>query len=147
MKTNSIFLLLLLSFLTLTSCEDYDDYNEDRPTVVGFVGSETSDSSDPSSLAPGESAEITAFLFASDLSTSQRSFAIELDSAENELTEDNVSFDTQVVFPANERNAEITVTITNNSLTTTPELLVLKLVTDPSYVVGERLRVSASSAE
>ncbi|PKG42212.1 hypothetical protein [Psychroflexus sp. MES1-P1E] len=135
-----VFLLLLTS--PFISCDDYEDFEEDRDTVVGFVGIGGSSNVN---LNPGDSRDKTAEVFVSDVSNSERSFGIEIDTAENEITTDNFTFDAQVVIPANERTAEVTITVTNNSLPEEAQRIVLKVVDSPSYVTGGRATLNSKS--
>jgi|AntRauMFilla1563_2_1112583.scaffolds.fasta_scaffold00037_11 hypothetical protein len=140
MKHISRLIVLLLLTSPFISCDDYEDFEQDRDTAVGFsrvVGSSNVN------LAPGNSREKKAIVFVSDVSNSERSFGIEIDTALNKITTDNFTFDAQVVIPANERTAEITITVTNNSLPEESERIVLKIVDSPNYVTGGRATLNS----
>jgi hypothetical protein len=140
MKHISRLIVLLLLTSPFISCDDYEDFEEDRDTVVGFTGVAGSSNVN---LNPGASREKKADVFVSDVSNSERSFGIEVDTAENEITTDNFTFDSQVVIPANERTAEITITVTNNSLPVESQQIVLKVVNSPTHVSGGRARLNS----
>ncbi|AFU67996.1 hypothetical protein P700755_001024 [Psychroflexus torquis ATCC 700755] len=133
MKHISRLIVLLLLTSPFISCDDYEDFEEDRDTVVGF--SRVLGSSNVN-LDPGDSRDKTAVVFVSDVSNSERSFGIEIDTEENEITTDNFTFDSQVIIPANERTAEITITVTNNSLPIESQRIAIKIVNSPNYVTG-----------
>jgi hypothetical protein len=142
MKHISRLLMFLLITVSFASCDDYEDFEEDRETVVGFsrvVGSPNVN------LAPGASRDKEAVVFVADVSNSERSFGIEIDTALSEITTDNFTFDAQAVIPANEREVRILVTITNNSLPEEQGLIVLKVVDSPNHVSGGRATLRASS--
>lgn len=135
-----VFLLLLTS--PFLSCDDYEDFEEDRDTVVGFSGVGGSSNVN---LNPGASRDKTADVYVSDVSNSERSFGIEIDAEVNEITSDNFTFDSQVVIPANERTGEITLTVTNNSLPVESQIIAIKIVDSPNYVTGENASVKSKT--
>lgn len=105
--------------LVTTSCEKYDDYDTDRPTVVGF----TTKNKNINGIAQGATKSTTVDVYASDAADVDRTFDIVLmeidDPAEFPPTaaENIGEFDQTVTIPANENVGTITVSGKNVSLT------------------------------
>lgn len=126
MKNIKIIITVLAVALFAVSCETYDDYEAERTTVVGF----TSPVGGPNAVVPaGGTLEKQINVFASDLSSSERTFNVVVNSELSEVNSENFSFGS-VVIPANERAAVFTVTFTDVSLS--PDLQPLRLEIDSS---------------
>lgn len=94
-----------------TSCEaTFDDYDTDRTPVVGF----TTKNKNINGIAPGQEKSTTIDVFASDVSSTDRTFEIthiEIDNTDEYPPTDrnNFSYDTTVTIPAGERVGTIEV--------------------------------------
>ena len=122
MKKISIILTLAVLALTTVSCETYDDYNEDRKTVVGF-----NKASDNLNNIP-EGGETTRtfnnVIFVSDVASVDREFNIvvvptilpESEPPSTATNPENYSFESTVTIPANTRKGSITITGIDNSI-------------------------------
>jgi|SRR5690606_11309657 len=118
---NIKYLIFILSVAVMTvSCENYDDFEEDRLPTIGFVKK----NQNINSIAPGTTKSESVQVFISDVSSSDRTFeVIQITIPENEEGEypptgqENVSFDSTVTIPAGERIGLVTVSGTNVTLT------------------------------
>lgn len=114
MKKVNILMIILTIAIVAVSCETYDDYDTDRKTVVGF----TSATKNINNVPEGGTKSTTVDLFVSDLSSADRTFTIVAIPADSLGTApENYTFDSTVLFPANERSASIEVTAIDNSIT------------------------------
>lgn len=111
---------LILTFVAVAmiaiSCETYDDYNADRPTVIGF----TLPTKNINNIPEGGERSTTVDLFVSDVADVDREFNImAIPALEQPATApENYSFDATVTIPANTRTGTITVTGIDNSINT-----------------------------
>ncbi|HLV92810.1 MAG TPA: hypothetical protein VKX34_06780 [Aequorivita sp.] len=117
MKNIKSLILILSIALVAVSCETYDDYDNDRKPVVGF----TVKNKNINNIPAGGSKSTTVDVFASDVSSADRTFSIvvvPIESTEDtpRATEDNYDFDATVTIPADERIGTVTITGENNTL-------------------------------
>src|SRR5690606_2797113 len=114
MKKINILITFLAFAFSISSCETYDDFEQDRDSVVGF----TNVSRNINNIPPGVTKEVEVNVFVSDLSNADRTFNIVsvpaiLDLSaippQVETNPENYSFDQTVTIPANSREGIITV--------------------------------------
>ncbi len=117
--------IITLAFLTIgmVSCDtNYDDYNTDRKTVIGFTGG-----SDNINNIPEGGERTRTFndaLFISDIADVDREFKIvviptilpEADPPSTATNPENYSFESTVIIPANSQRGSFTVTGIDNSI-------------------------------
>lgn len=109
---NIKFLILFLAMGALTiSCETYDDYDKDRPTVAGFTIANKNIRGIPTG---GQKSEVMT-VFVSDVSSAARTLKIISVPVPNPdenppASPANYSFDSTVTIPANEREGTVTIT-------------------------------------
>lgn len=131
------YIVLVLTLAIISGCESYDDYNTDRPTVVGF----TTKNKNINGIAPGTSKSSTIDVYASDVSSQDRTFnviSIEITNPDEYpiSNPENYSFDSTVVIPANEQIGTVTVTGKNISLTTNRTYFRLAVESSGNVIAG-----------
>jgi len=114
MKKINILIALFAIVSVSISCDDYEDYDTDRGNIVGFITKERNINNIPE----GGTKSATVDLFMTDLSNVDRTFSIVAVSSltDPETAAENYTFDDTVTFPANTREASITVTGIDNSI-------------------------------
>lgn len=142
MKKTYIILTLFITTLFVTSCETYDDFEADRPTVVGFTIGPFA-----TGMNPGQTIVFPiATYYISTTSSADRTFQVAVDESQTGISSDNYSFDSTVVIPANEQEGAITVTLVNNSLSTEPaDLIIVFVTTDGTIVSGAPAKFTLNS--
>lgn len=140
MKNLKYIITVLAIAIVAVSCESFDDYDEDRMTVVGF----TTAVGGPNAIVPaGGTFNKDINVFVSDVSSVERSFTVTINEELTELGSENYSFG-NVVVPANERTAIFTVTFTDVNLTSTFQPVRFKFDnTSGDYVSGGQLTIQA----
>lgn len=133
MKYTSLKLMLMLFVaISITSCETYDDFDSDRPTVIGFLGNDGT-----IQVPDGSSVETDINVFVSDMSSNARTFNVVV-SEDSTVSSDNYSFNATVEIAPNEREGTFSFTATDSSLTTEEKTLTFAFDnSDPSYVSGD----------
>lgn len=130
--------------LVSSSCRDsYDDYVEDRGATIGFT-------SLPFEVALPPGGEINGFpipYFVTSVSSSDRTFQIEIVEEETTLTADNYTIVTEVTIPANERSGSFPFYGVNNSLQSGDEFqhLVLAFKSTSEVTSGKRMIIGLKS--
>ena len=144
MKNIKFLILILAVAVVSVSCETYDDYDTDRLPAVGF----TAKNKNINSIRPGTEKSTTIDVFASDVSTSDRTFDVItvpiLDTETNPpAAAENFSFDSTVTIPANTRVGTMTITGIGVSLPS-GERVYFKLAidSDPSVVAGGQILIA-----
>lgn len=139
------FLILILTVAVVgVSCETYDDYDTNRLPAVGF----TAKNKNINSIPVGGEKSTTIDVFASDVSTSDRTFDVITvpieDTETNPPTDaENYSFDSSVTIPANSRVGTMTVTGINVSLPSGERVYFkLAIESDPSVVAGGQILIA-----
>lgn len=143
MKNIKYLLLIMTIVFASTSCDTYEDYDSDRIPVVGF----TRKNININSIAEGTIKSTTVDVFASDISSEDRTFEIievPIDNTtEYPPTEGDYSFDTTVTIPAGERVGTITLTgdNTNGKITMDRTYFRLAVKNDDTAASGGVLNV------
>lgn len=142
MKNVKILIFLMTLAVVGVSCETHDDYDSPRKPVVGF----TALAQNINNISQGDSKEISVEVFASDVSSSDRTFNLTTVPIEDTETNppadpENYSFDSSVTIPAGERVGNFTVTGTNVSLTTDRTFFKITIENDPSVVAGGEILI------
>lgn|SRR5690554_1995321 len=139
------FLILFLAVAVVgVSCETYDDYDTNRLPAVGF----TAKNKNINSIPPGEERSTTVDVFASDVSTSDRTFNVITVPIEDTETNpptapENYDFDRTVTIPANSRVGTMTVTGIGVSLPSgVREYFKLAIDSDDSVVAGGQILIA-----
>lgn len=137
-----LFLILTIAF-TGVACETYDDFDENRIPVVGFTRKNLNINAVG---AQGSSKTQEVVVFASDIASSDRTFAvtdIEIDNPEEFTPTDRQNFDyeTTVTIPAGERQGVMIVTAINHSLSADRTYFRLKIEEDPAVVSGTPITI------
>lgn len=141
MKKINIIITFVVLALTVVSCEtNYDDYNADRKTVIGF----SIPSKNINNVPQGGERSSTVDLFVSDMVDVDRQFnIISIPALEAPATApENYSFDATVTIPANTRVGTITVTGIGNSINTpSGEFFALAVEGGGNVVSGGRISI------
>lgn len=142
MKKLKFITLILTIALVAVSCETYDDYDTNRETVVGF----TKSSQNINGIPEGGEKSVTLDVFASDLSNNDRTFTvISIPIANPEVdiptADENYTFDTSVIIPANERMGSITVTGVDVSITNERSFFMLAIKGTENNVSGGQIKI------
>lgn len=146
MKKINILITFIAIALIVASCETYDDYDQDRKTVAGFV----QNSRNINSVPTGSYKDITVDIFVSDVSNADRQFNIVaipaiLDPSavppQVETNPDNYTFDSTVTIPANTREGSITISGTNSSISNDEEYFSLAVEGTGNVVSGQTITV------
>ena len=135
-KLNILFTILALAAFTV-SCETYDDYDTDRETVVGF----TTASKNINNVPEGGTKSTTVDLFISDVSSVDRTFSIELVDDLTDTAPENYTYDATVTFLADTREASITVTAVDVTITDERTFFGLAVKAENGAVSGGRTSV------
>jgi hypothetical protein len=139
MKKTYIILTLFLATLFVTSCETYDDFEADRPTLAGFtLGNELQ--LPLSNTTPMINFNIPYFV--SEAASVDRTFQIIVVASETEVPPSSYTFDSALVVPANERKGTMAFTALNNGLTTDFQPLVLAFESSPGIVSAAPARIA-----
>lgn len=143
MKNIKFLILILAVAVVSVSCETYDDYETDRLPAVGF----TAANKNINGVPPGGEKSTTIEVFASDLSTSDRTFNVvnvplEDTEANPPAAAENFSFDPTVTIPANQHVGTMTVTGIGVSLTSDRTYFQLAIDSDPSVVPGGQIIIA-----
>ena len=135
MRKVYIVITLLMVTVLLSSCETYTDYDSNRNAVIGFtLGADLE-------LPLSDSNPVIVFnipFFVSDASSSDRTFQVIVIEEETEVAEENYSFDSAVVVPANERSGTLEFTAMDISLTDEFAPLVLAFEETSTVTSGSR---------
>lgn len=138
MKNIKIIITVLAVALFAVSCETYDDYDT-RTTVVAF----TTPVGGSSAVVPvGGTLVKEINVFVSDVSNSERTFNVVVDTEASEVGPENYSFGTMTI-PANLREGIFSVTFTDVNLTSDSQPLSLKFDSSnpESYISGKGITV------
>jgi hypothetical protein len=128
MKNIKYLITILAIAVIAVSCETYDDYDTERSTVIGF----TTLVGGPNAVVPaGGSLDKQINVFVSDVSSTERSFNVIVNSELTELSPENYTL-SPMVIPANERTAVFTITFTDVSLETEAQPIRLKFESSAS---------------
>jgi hypothetical protein len=138
MKNITLIFTLFIATALLVSCETYEDYDSEA-TVVGF----TKQSININRIPEGGTAEEVVTIFASDVATVDRTFAlIDLPAETNPTATDNYSYPATVLVPAGTREVEVTITAIDNSISPTDRsFFVLAVKAGDGYLSGGRVLV------
>lgn len=141
MKKINILIALFTIAIVAVSCETYDDYQEDRKSIVGF--------SDPTAninnVPTGSFKDVDVEVFASDISNVDRIFNVvsvpailDLSTIPPQVEADpeNYTFDSTVTIPANSREGVIKVYGTNVSIGDTDEYFTIAIEGTANVVSG-----------
>lgn len=127
MKNLYILFTLFSTLLFTASCESYDDFEAERPAVIGFtLGSVLElplSANNPTITFPLP-------YFVSEISTSDRVFKVVVVEEGTELAPENYSFNPEILILANERIGTMSFTAMDVSLT--PEYVPLVLAFESS---------------
>ncbi|MDP2685822.1 MAG: hypothetical protein Q8O62_01290 [Aequorivita sp.] len=121
MKNVNILIVILTLAIATVSCETYDDYNADRKSIIRFTkviprpGVSPTDNANVS-LSLGDTTRRIVEAFVSDVSNVDRTYNVIIDQETNEINPENVSFQSTITIPANERRTNIDINIENISL-------------------------------
>lgn len=146
MKKFNILITFVALALSVISCETYDDYNQDRKTIVGF----SEISRNINGVPTGSYKTIDVKLYASDISNEDRTFNIvsvptllDLNTVppEVETNSENYTFDSTVTIPANSREGVITVSGTNVSVGDTDEYFSLAVEGTATVLSGAPTKI------
>lgn len=133
MKKIKYLLLVFAVTIVAVSCETYDDFDEDRATVVGLQSAVGG----PNVNVPSDGTidkEINVYV--SDVAATERSFAVTVDSEFTEVGSENYIIGNAIV-PANQRTGTLIVTFNDVNLTTDLQPVRLKVDNSSSqYVSG-----------
>lgn len=114
MKKLYIIFLLLISTLFTFSCETYDEYEAERPSIIGFTLGGTLQLT----ITPNNpSITFPVTFFVSESSNEERTFKVIVMDDPNGPAPENYSFDANIVIPANERRGIMPFTAMDVSLT------------------------------
>lgn len=134
MKNISIILAVFALVFTTISCDTYDDYETDRPAVIGFTAAQVN------IKVPNESTrDKSVNIFISESSSVDRTFNINVVADETEVAPENYSIASSVTIPANERVGEFTITGIDVSLTGDKLPLTLEVAPTDGLVVGAKV--------
>jgi hypothetical protein len=116
MKNLKYIITILAIAVVAVSCEtNFDDFNEDRLAVVGL----TAAVGGINAIVPvGGSLNKEISVYVSDISSTERSFAVTVDNEITELGSENYVIGNAVV-PANQRTGTLTVTFNDVNLSST----------------------------
>lgn len=133
MKKIKYLLLVFAVTIVAVSCETYDDFDEDRSTVVGLQSAVGG----PNVNVPsGGTIDKEINVYVSDIAATERSFAVTVDSEITEVGSENYIIGNAIV-PANQRTGTLIVTFNDVNLTTDLQPVRLKVDNSSSqYVSG-----------
>ena len=114
MKKTYIILTLFLTALFVTSCETYDDFEADRPTVAGFTLGTTLQL--PVS-ANNPTITFNVPFYVSTASDADRTLNVVVLADQTTLTPASYSYESSVVLPAGERSGTMEFIAMNVGLT------------------------------
>lgn len=133
MKKTYIILMLLISTLFTFSCETYDDFGAERPTIIGFTLGGTLQLT----ITPNNpSITFPVTFFVSETSNVERTFQVIVKDIPNGPAPENYSFDANIVIPANERRGIMPFTAMDVSLTNEYAPLELGFEATPGVLAG-----------
>ena len=143
MKNIKYIILILTIAVVGVSCETYDDYDTDRLPAVGF----TATNKNINGIPQGGEKSTTIDVFASDVSSSDRTFdvvAVPIEDTETNppSAPENYRYDSTVTIPANQRVGTMTVTGIGVSLTSERTYFKLAIDSDPSVVAGGQILIA-----
>jgi hypothetical protein len=144
MKNLKYIITILAIAVVAVSCEtNFDDVNDDRLAVVGL----TSAVGGPNAIVPvGGTLSKEVNVYVSDISSTERSFAVTVDNEITELGSENYVIGNAVI-PANQRTGTLTVTFSDVNLSSTFQPLRLKVDNSTGTVVsGAQLTLQARRA-
>tara|TARA_R100000306_G_scaffold4192_3_gene7040 strand:+ start:4902 stop:5324 length:423 start_codon:yes stop_codon:yes gene_type:complete len=131
-KIKILFTIITLALLVF-SCETYDDYNVERPTIVGFTLGNAN-----IKVPNGSSRDKTVEVYISEAASVDRSFTVSVVEDQTEVAPENYTFDPTIIILANERVATFTLTAIDVSLTEEKLPLTLQIMPENGYVSGGR---------
>lgn len=132
MKNIKLIIILLIGVLTTFSCETYDDYNQVRETVVGFTRPNENIAGIPINGTKDKSTPV----FASDVSSVDRSFTVSIVEELTDVSSANYSFDPTITIPAGERTTMFTITAIDVDLTNEFQNITVSIVGTEDVVSG-----------
>lgn len=112
MKNISIILAVFALVFTSVSCEKYDDYDTDRPVIIGFTKG-----TDNIKVPNNSTREKKVTIFITEAADVDRTFHVSVVADKTEVAAENYSFDADFVMPAGERFFEFVITGIDESLT------------------------------
>ena len=133
MKKTYIILTLFLTALFVTSCETYDDYEENRPTVAGFTLGTTLQL--PVS-AGNPTITFNVPYYVSTSSDSDRTLNIVLVSEQTTAPSSSYSYESSVVLPAGERAGTMEFIAMNVGLTNEYQPVTFSFEVVEGFVAG-----------
>lgn len=129
-KSNLFFILLLsVSFLTLTSCEE----DNSTKTSLNYVSFE--DSAKSVSFLPGENGVAEILVYAASKSGSDRSFTVVVNEEATTMSSEYYSVPSTVTIPANTNVGTLAINVTANDLGS-GQKIVLSLVEEGGVYTG-----------
>jgi hypothetical protein len=134
MKKTYIILMLFISALFTFSCETYDEFDAERPTIIGFTLGATTLQLTITPNNPSITFPVTFFV--SETSNVERTFKVLVLDNPNGPAPENYSFDANIVIPANERRGVMPFTAMDVSLTNEYAPLELKFEESPGVLSG-----------
>jgi len=117
-----------------SSCETYDDYDTDRPVVIGFTLSNSN-----VKIPNGGTRDKSVDVFISEAASVDRTFTVSVIADQTELAAENYSFDATLLIPANERFAQFVLTGIDMSLTTDKLPLTLQVNPKDGILSGGKI--------
>mgnify|MGYP000213667012 CR=1 FL=1 len=139
MKNIYILLTLFLAVLFAASCETYDDYEAERPAIIGFTLNGALElplsTNNPTITFPVP-------YFVSEASSSDRIFRVVIVEEGTELAPENYSFNPEILIPANERIGTMPFIAMDVSLTTEYVPLVLAFESSSGVISGPVVNIA-----
>lgn len=133
MKKTYIILTLFLAALFVTSCETYDEFEADRPTVAGFTLGTTLQL--PLSTA-NPTITFNVPFYASKSSTSDRTFSVVVLANQTTLPSASYTYESSLVLPAGERAGSMEFVAFNVGLTNDYQPVVFAFESEEGVVSG-----------
>ncbi|EDM43808.1 hypothetical protein SCB49_09460 [unidentified eubacterium SCB49] len=125
MKKISLILLVALT-LGFVGCDSYEDFDADRPLVVGFTNASGGQNEN---YDPGEEEVKTVTVYVSEVSSEDRTFGVSIDTDQTEASADNYSLSSN------------SVTVLAGESTGTFESITLRNASLPAAAEGEDAEV------
>jgi hypothetical protein len=142
MKKIYIVLVLIFTVCSFNSCETYDEYNADRPTIIRFtlggVLPLTINAANPT-----RSFDIPYFV--SDATNSDRTFEIVVVADMTEVASENFTFPSSIVLPAGENRGTVRFTAMDVSLTNEALPVTLTFVQSGELLIGPTAELTIRS--
>ncbi|MFT6687285.1 MAG: hypothetical protein ACJAX7_000283 [Saprospiraceae bacterium] len=108
-----ILVLMVVVFTTYSCSEEYDDYNADTESIVGFA-----DLLGIAQVPLGEeTVDIEIEFLSSDIASTERSFQVIVVAEGTNIAAENYTFNSSVTLPANQQSGTFIFTAVDVSLT------------------------------